>query len=75
MTQRKKPRKLSLVKFDYDSVPEQYHAAYPFVKGKAYLFLGEIVNMPGHCAVVADDEVVKFGYHTENFVELTEDEA
>lgn len=72
---RKLPRKLSLVKFDYDNVPKSQHHYYPFKKGKAYLFFGEIVNMPGHCAVAAHGGTVYFGYHTDNFVELTEDET
>jgi hypothetical protein len=71
----KVPRKLSLVKFDYDSVRAEDRHYYPFKEGKAYLFLGEILNMPGHCAVVGDNERVRFGYHTDNFVELTEDET
>lgn len=69
------PRKLSLVKFDYDNIRAEHHHYYTFKEGKAYLFLGEIVNMPGHCAVVGDNESVRFGYHTDNFVELTEDET
>jgi len=69
------PRKMTLVKFDYDGVPSSHHHYYPFKKEKAYLFLGEIVNMPGHCAVVGDNETVRFGYHTDNFIELTEEET
>jgi hypothetical protein len=75
MKRRKQPRKLSLVKFDYDSIPTELHKHYPFVKGKAYLFLGEIPNMPGHCALAESNGKVMFGYHTDEFIELTEDEA
>jgi hypothetical protein len=41
-----------------------------------YVFFGEIPNMPGHC-VVADHVTGQIfsGYHTENFVEIDEDEA
>lgn len=70
------PRCLSLVRFNFDSVPNDYHAKYPFVDGRTYIFFGEIPNMPGHC-VVADHQKGQLhsGYHTENFIELTEDEA
>ena len=72
----KMPRKMSLVKFDFDDVPTDYHKSYPFTKGGAYLFLGEIVNMPGHCVLVCSKTGQTFvGYHTDNFIELTEEEA
>jgi diadenosine tetraphosphate (Ap4A) HIT family hydrolase len=72
----KSPRQLSLVRFDFDALPAEYHARYPFEKGHTYVFFGEIPNMPGHC-VVADHQTgrVYSGYHTENFVELSEDEV
>lgn len=71
----KVPRKLSLVKFDFESLPKKYHDLYPFEKDKAYLFLGEIPNMPGHCAVAEEKGQIRFGFHTENFIELTEEEV
>ncbi len=69
-------KKLSLVRFDFDSIGRKYRARYPFKEGRSYVFIGEIVNMPGHC-VVADHKTGKIysGYHTENFVELSEDEV
>lgn len=40
------------------------------------LFLGEIPNMPGgHCVIVTPNGKIVWGYHTDNFVELTEDEV
>jgi hypothetical protein len=70
------PRHLSLVRFRHEEVPCEYHAAYPFMQKHTYVFFGEIPNMPGHC-VVADHVTgqVFSGYHTENFVEIDEDEA
>lgn len=70
------PRYLSLVRFSFDSLPTNYHAKYPFVDGRTYIFFGEIPNMPGHC-VVADHTTGQLysGYHTENFIELTDDET
>ena len=71
-----RPRYLSLVRFDFGSVPGEYHSKYPFLDGRAYIFFGEIPNMPGHC-VVADYQTGQLysGYHTESFIELTDDET
>ena len=46
-----------------------------FKQGEVMLFLGEIVDMPGHCIIVNEKGKVFWGYHTENFRALTEDEA
>ncbi len=71
MTKRA-PRKLSLVKFV--GSPRDKHM--PFKTTSTYLFLGEVVQMPGHC-VVADVETGRIwsGYHTDNFRELPKDDA
>ncbi len=70
------PRQYSLVKFDYDSMPVEYHKSYPFIKDQSYVFFGDIPNMPGHCVVVnAKTGQVHSCYHTDNFIELTEDEV
>jgi hypothetical protein len=68
--------KLKLVRFDFSDLPKKYHSEYPFSKHQTFVMLGEIDQMDGHC-VVAD---IKTGqiyscYHTENFVELSEDEV
>jgi hypothetical protein len=70
------PRKLSLVKFDIVRVPRGFRRKYPFRAGMTYVFFGEIPNMPGHC-IVADYETGKIhsGYHTDNFIELGEEET
>lgn len=69
--QEKSPRPLSLVRYRYDAVPVDFHAKYPFMIGRTYVYLGEIPNMPGHC-VVADHVTgqVHSGYHCENFEEI-----
>jgi hypothetical protein len=46
---------------------------FPFLDDSILLFLGEIVQMPGHCAVVGPKGQVYWGYHTDNFVEPDED--
>jgi hypothetical protein len=70
------PRKLSLVKFDASRLPPGSRRKYPFRAGAAYVFFGEIPNMPGHC-VVGDHHSGRIysGYHTDNFVEHREEEA
>jgi len=39
-----------------------------------FVYLGEIPNMLGHCVVVGWSGKVYPGYHTWNFVELTDEE-
>lgn len=70
------PRKLSLVKFEAPRLPGGSRRRYPFRTGLVYVFFGEIPNMPGHC-VVADHRSgqIYSGYHTDNFVELAEEET
>lgn len=50
-------------------------AKYPFKEKSIYIFFGEIPNMPDHCVVV-DHKTGKIysGYHTADFIELTDDE-
>jgi hypothetical protein len=65
-----------LVRLNHEALPVRARRALPFRAGRAYLFLGEIANMGGHC-VVADAKTGRLyvGYHTENFVELSDDEV
>jgi len=72
----KQPRQYSLVRFDPGDIDVTFLDKYPFRKDGLYVFLGEIPNMTGHCVVVDHKTgVVHSGYHTENFVEIPEDEA
>ena len=43
-------------------------------EGDPVLYLGEIRKMAGHCIVVLKSGKVIWGFHTDNFVELTEEE-
>ena len=71
MSNEQIPRQYSLVYFDHDSFPLTFDtSSYPFMRKRAYLFLGEIANMPEHCVVVGDHGKIIAGYHTENFVEI-----
>jgi hypothetical protein len=58
---------------DLPQPPEQYN--YPFKDGDVVVFLGEIEQMPGHAVVASKDGRVLWGYHTENFRKLTDEEA
>lgn len=82
MSKRKRPTRVTkqtptntLVRFDFDGCPSEYHSKYPFVRDEVLLYLGEVQQMPGHCIVVTKEGRVIWGYHTENFVVLSEDEA
>jgi hypothetical protein len=44
------------------------------LQNKHLLYLGEIPNMPGHCALCDGDRVL-YGYHISNFEEVPEDET
>ena len=61
-----------LVKF---KVPDKDYKDYPFSVHDTFVMLGEIKGMEGHC-VVANFKTgqIYSGYHTDNFVELTEEE-
>jgi len=71
----RRPRIRSLVRL-HPSLARRSGRKLPFKPGVAYLFLGEIVHMPGHC-VVADLRTGRLftGYHTDNFVEIPADEV
>lgn len=56
-------------------VEKEYEDLYPFINGEVVLFLGEIIQMPGHCIVAKKDGRVLWGYHTDYFREPTEDEV
>lgn len=67
--------RLRLVRFG-DRLTAHDIARYPFRKGMTLLYLGEIHNMPGHCAVV-DPKTgkVHIGYHCDLFNEMTDSET
>lgn len=64
------------MRFEPPQAPRGSRRKYPFRAKAAYVFFGEIPNMPGHC-VVADQRSgqIYSGYHTDNFVELAEEET
>ena len=76
-----KPKRLTkrtpvntMIRFDFDAVPLEYHSQYPFTRTDVFLFLGEVKQLPGHCVVATKDGRVIWGYHTENFVVIAEEE-
>jgi len=65
----------TLIRFDFDGVPLEHHSKYSFSRKDVFLFLGEVQQMPGHCVVAAKDGRIIWGYHTENFVVISEEEV
>lgn len=66
----------ALVKFDFESLEPKYHSKYPFAEKDVFVYQGEVHQMPGHCIVTRiSDGRVFINYHTENFIELTEEEC
>ena len=67
--------KLKLVKFDFDSLPIEFHSQYPFARHDVFVMLGEVDRMEGHCVVAHFKTGQIFvNYHTDNFVELPDEE-
>lgn len=58
---------------DVESPVNNPHA-YPWKKGESLLYLGEVVQMPGHCIVVNRKGKIFWGWHTDNFRYPTENE-
>ncbi len=74
----KMPRIMSLVRVSdeaNDAYVKQLNGPHP-LQGLRLLFLGDIPNMPGHC-VLLDHRTNKIHatWHTDSFVELTEEEV
>lgn len=69
----KTPRPLALVRL----VPDVLLSGnFPFRPICAYIFLGEIPNMPGHGIFIdLTFRVIHSGYHIDNFEEIPEDET
>ena len=63
----------TLVKFDFDKCPVEFHSKYPFVRDEVLLYLGQVKQMPGHIVVATKDGRVVWGYHAEGFVVLPND--
>jgi len=73
---------MSLVKFTLSKkFGKFYEGVYPFKEMDTLLFIGEIVNMPGHCVVVPVNKsmhnsgVVFTGFHTDNFEEIKKEDV
>jgi len=67
-------KQYQLVVFDVRWRGDLADIKYPFNNGEIVLFLGEVVQMPGHCVVANNAGYVIFGHHTEDFREPTSDE-
>lgn len=50
-----------------------YGSMYPKALLGHLLYLGDITNMPGHCALVDKDGKVHWGYHTEELEIVSEE--
>jgi hypothetical protein len=68
----------TMVKFDYETMPKEYHDSYlkVFPKDEVFVFMGELEQMQGHC-ILCNFKTGKIvcGYHTDNFRILTDDEV
>ena len=46
-----------------------------FLDQPNFIYLGEIPNMPGHVVVAGNNGRIYYGFHDDDFEELTEDEV
>ena len=72
------PRQYSIVKLVEGSYEQE--AFMSFGLNSTLIFLGEIPNMPGHCIIleyskICSDTRIHAFWHTDNFVECTEEEV
>lgn len=70
-----KPMTMCKMEEEYRDYLLKDYPEHEVLKDKTYCFMGEIKNMSGHCIVAG----VKTGrmhicFHTEDFIELTEEE-
>jgi hypothetical protein len=82
MAKRKKVKKIrpyALVRYDFETMSErceEWVEEMPFRKKGKYIFLGEILQMPGHGIFVdIRDGHMYAGYHMDEFIELTDEEC
>lgn len=79
------PRPYSFVRFKFETMNEEiqsYYSHFQLEKNQTLIFISEIANMPGHCIVTkitrnkdSSESVRTYtGYHTSDFVELTDEE-
>lgn len=79
------PRSYSFVRFKFETTDEETHKYFSHFNLRQYqklIFVSEIANMGGHCIVMKTTQNDDFsesvetyvGYHTSDFVELTDEE-
>lgn len=58
------------------SLPRDKYEYYTsFYKEENLIFVGEIVNMPGHGIFIGASGKIYSGFHLDNFIELSDDEV
>ena len=68
-------KEYTLVKFDWTNLGKEWRSKYPEEFSlSTLLYMSEISNMPGHCVVAGRSGKLYIGYHTDQFIELAEDE-
>lgn len=69
----KKIKEKSLVKYNFDSVPKNWSNKLPFKKADVFIYLGEIIQMPGHGIFVNyKTGKIHMGFHIDEFLEIPE---
>ena len=56
--------------------PTEYMKYYKSLEDRLFIYLGDIVQQPGHCILVdMNTGLLEVGHHTDNFVVVPEDEC
>lgn len=69
------PKYLELVTFVLAPQLMLHKDSYPFKHGEVLVWFGEIPQMPGHCVVANKEGRVIWGYHTEDFELVPNEES
>lgn len=64
-----------VVNYDDMMIRSGYQDKMAFHDGDVVVMLGELEQCPGHCVIATKDGKVLFGYHTDNFERVDDEEA
>lgn len=56
-------------------VNEETRRIQEFAEDESFLYLGEVTNMKDHCVIADLSGRITWGWHTDNFVALTDEET
>ena len=68
--------KIPMVRFDFENTPKKDHKYYEELRGRTFFLMGDIKQQKHHCVLIdVHTGKIEMFWHTDQFVELTEDEV